>query len=206
MERLFRLHIDRLKLPYIHTVYTVPPWLKFVYPTVDVVILHTVRQWCKDQARNSHEPGHACLVRVVDRRFDPGGLSRLLGSEARAAQLISLCGGHFRDLLRLFRGAIQRAQVLPITDQVIKASIVDVRSTFLPIAHDDAVWLNKVSETRASGLPDTSPDSVSRFTRFLDTHFVLYLRNGEEWYDIHPLIREEVAKIVKANDSPQLAL
>lgn len=205
VERLFRLHLDRLNLPYIHAVYTVPPWLKFVYPTVDVVILHTVRQWCNDPQRKHHEPGNTCLSKVVNRRFEAGGLQRLLGSEDRAKQFTALCGGHFRDLLRLFRGAIQRAQTLPITDEVIHASIVDVRSTFLPIAHDDAVWLGKIAEHRASGLPDTSPDSVSRFTRFLDTHFVLYLRNGEEWYDIHPLIRDEVERTVKTNASPQLA-
>jgi hypothetical protein len=206
VERLFRLHIDRLKLPYIHTVYTVPPWLKFVYPTIDVVILHTVRQWCKDQARNDHAPGNACLSRVVNRRFQAGGLRRLFGEENRADQFTSLCGGHFRDLLRLFRGAIQRAQSLPISDEVIHSSIVDVRSTFLPIAYDDAIWLGKIADSRASGLPDTSPDSVSRFTRFLDTHFVLYLRNGEEWYDIHPLIRDEVDRIVKSSASSQLSL
>jgi hypothetical protein len=28
---------------------------------------------------------------------------------------------------------------------------------------------------------------------------VLYLRNGEEWYDIHPLVRDEVQKIAKSS-------
>jgi hypothetical protein len=49
-----------------------------------------------------------------------------------------------------------------------------------------------------------APD-VSRLTRFLDTHFVLYLRNGEEWYDIHPLIREEVQAIVDRQQKNGLA-
>jgi hypothetical protein len=28
---------------------------------------------------------------------------------------------------------------------------------------------------------------------------VLYLRNGEEWYDLHPLVRDEVQKIAKSS-------
>jgi len=202
VERLFRLHLDRLSLPYIHTVYTVPPWLKFVYPTVEVVILPSVRQWCNNPERTPHGPGDNCLWDLVRKRFAPEGLQKLFGSEDRAGQLIALCGGHFRDLLRLFRSVVLRAQVFPVTDDVVNAAVLDVRSSFLPIAYDDAVWLCKVADTRDSGLKDTSPESVSRFTRFLDTHFVLYLRNGEEWYDIHPLIRKEVAAIAKTAITP----
>ena len=43
----------------------------------------------------------------------------------------------------------------------------------------------------------TSPP-VNRLARFLDSHFVLYFVNGKEWYDIHPLIREEVADVMRA--------
>src|SRR2546427_2831235 len=32
VERLFSIHIEMLKVPYIHAVYTVPPWLKFLLP------------------------------------------------------------------------------------------------------------------------------------------------------------------------------
>jgi hypothetical protein len=35
-------------------------------------------------------------------------------------------------------------------------------------------------------------------TRFLDSHFVLYSVNDDEWYDIHPLIRDEVAEVMQA--------
>jgi len=38
---------------------------------------------------------------------------------------------------------------------------------------------------------------VGRLSRFLDTHLVLYLTNGEDWYDVHPLIRDEVCALAK---------
>jgi hypothetical protein len=93
--------------------------------------------------------------------------------------------------------AVRRAQTLPITDAVIQGAITSVRSSFLPIAADEAAWLHVISQTHDSGLPNTLPESIVLFTRFLDTHQVLYLRNGEEWYDVHPLIREEVAELVR---------
>jgi hypothetical protein len=61
----------------------------------------------------------------------------------------------------------------------------------------DAEWLKRIADTRAAD--PRSPEDRIRLIRFLDGHMVLYLRNGQEWYDVHPLIREEVAAIVKRN-------
>jgi hypothetical protein len=44
-------------------------------------------------------------------------------------------------------------------------------------------------------LKSTAQAEINRLTKFLDTHIVLYLRNGEEWYDVHPLVRDEVCRI-----------
>ena len=38
-------------------------------------------------------------------------------------------------------------------------------------------------------------------TFFLDTHCALILKNGDEWYDVHPLIRDEVAELVKRGEA-----
>lgn len=200
--RLFSLHMDRLRIPYLHVVYSVPPWLKFVQPGAEVVILHSVRQWGKDANRTPHGPGDKCLLDLLRKRLGANGFTRFFGDEARAMQFVNFCGGNVRDLLRLMREAIIRAQVLPITDQVVNASIITVRSSLLPIAADEAAWLNAISETHESGLPNMLSASIMQFTRFLDSHQVLYLRNGEEWYDVHPLIREEVAELARKN-APQ---
>jgi hypothetical protein len=39
-------------------------------------------------------------------------------------------------------------------------------------------------------------DSLADLARFFDTHLVLYYRNGEEWFDVHPLIQERVQQHV----------
>ncbi len=98
-------------------------------------------------------------------------------------------------------------QSFPVTQDVISSAITAVRGSFLPIAIDDAKWLAQIERVRGAALPTTGEKDVNRLTRFLDTHFVLYFANGVEWYDIHPLIREEVAAIVKreAAKTPQAA-
>jgi hypothetical protein len=202
VERLFSQHRDRLHLPSIHVVYTVPPWLKFILPGTPITLIPSVRQWENDAARTQYEPGRACLYQVLVKRFGgEAGLLQFFGKTANVFKLIDLCGGHFRDLLRLAREAVVRSTSSPVPDKVLEASIIEVRSSYLPIAAADAVWLQLIATSRTHGLRTTTPEDVNRFSHFLDTHLVLFLRNGEEWYDIHPLIRvdvEETARLANA--------
>lgn len=203
VERLFANHLKLLALPYIHAVYTVPPWLQFVMPNaVDVYMLPSVCQWHNDPPRSKKPAGCDALNELVRKRFGNDGFVRFFGGDfvsacETAGKLIDVCGGHFRDLLLLLREAALRAKTLPVSQDVLDSAIKSVRTNFLPIAIEDALWLARIEEQRTTALPSVSPEDVSRLTRFLDTHFVLYLKNGDEWYDIHPLIRDEVAEIVK---------
>ncbi|MDQ3255619.1 MAG: hypothetical protein M3R15_17260 [Acidobacteriota bacterium] len=209
VERVFTTHIDNsLRLPFVHVVYTVPPWLQFVMPgAVDLYMLPSIRQWINDAGRSRYEPGWQALREIVLKRIGDDGCTQFFNCEAAqpftgADDLIAKCGGHLRDLLLLLRDTVLRMQSAPITDTVLKDAIASVRSNFLPIAIEDAIWLKKIGESRTSELPNTDTENVSRLTRFLDTHFVLYLTNGKGWYDIHPLIREEVAEIVNRHQAP----
>lgn len=205
VERLFTDHFRMLALPYIHAVYTVPPWLKFVMPNfARIVMVPNVRQWNNDQERTEYSAGWVALRAFVHKRFDQDSCRRFFGPPSAAGnypgaeRLIGVCGGHFRDLLLLLRESVLRVDSLPVTDDVIDAAISSVRGNFLPIAMEDARWLEQIGSLRSPALPSTRTDDVNRLTRFLDTRFVLYLTNGKEWYDIHPLIREEVAHIVQS--------
>ncbi len=200
VEKVFTNHLGKLKFPYLHMVYTVPPWLKFVASTIgSMVVLPSVRQWGRDPARTPYEPGQEALRGVLRRRFTEAGCVRLFGPSERSTlqPLIDHCGGHFRDLLRLVSQALLTTRSLPISARVVEHAIQKVRSDFLPLLVSDAQWLKRISDTRAAD--PRSPEDRTRLIRFLDGHMVLYLRNGHEWYDVHPLIREEVAAIVKRN-------
>jgi hypothetical protein len=205
--RIFTMHFDRLKLPYVHVVYTVPPWLKFVVPgMVEMTLLPTPHIWNNDAERTITWSNREIFRTVVSKRLGETGVRRLFGAESAASdrlidQLIGMSGGHLRDLLRLLRETALRAvslDALPVPAGLVAGAVNAVRREFLPIAQNDAIWLARIADVRATALPDTEAASVNRLSRFLDSHIVLYFVNDEEWYDIHPLIRDEVAKVIAA--------
>lgn len=91
---------------------------------------------------------------------------------------------------------VRRADRLPVDERTVQRAITQMRSDLLPIAEDDAEWLQRIAETHEVSLADI--DRLPRLVTFLDSHLVLCYRNGEEWYDVHPLVREEVARIARA--------
>ncbi|HEX9004066.1 MAG TPA: hypothetical protein VGB07_29410 [Blastocatellia bacterium] len=212
VERLFADYFPKmLRLPYVHAIYTVPPWLQFSNPNITkIVIIPCVRQWHNDDGRSEYKDGCNALYSLVMRRFGEAGFKRFFGESAEpqnplARRVLDHCGGHFRDLLYMLREALLRAKSLPVLPEVIETAIAEMRGHFLPIAVEDARWLHQIANHRSAALPDSGAESVNRLTKFLDTHFVLYFKNGDEWYDIHPLIREEVAEIIK-NHTPSPGL
>jgi len=207
VERLFASHIEMLKIPYVHAVYTVPPWLKFILPPlVRITILPTIHLWNNDAARSPYEPGWKVFRSLVRRRLGDSGSQRLFGPSSAGGhrlvdRLIDVCGGHVRDLLRLLRESVLRAPALrslPVPETLVDSVISAARRDFLPISVEDAKWLAEIARARSAALPSIDAAPVNRLTRFLDNHFVLYFINANEWYDIHPLIRDDVAEVVKS--------
>ena len=205
VERVFSRHHRLLELPYIHTIYTVPPWLKMVMPNAPkpIVILHSPKQWENNPERSDNLNCRKVFRELIVKRFGADGFKEFFGedwnadTETKADQLINLCGGHFRDLLSLLRETVLPVQTFPVSEREVETAIANVRSRFLPISQEDANGLNEIAESRSlsEALPNISGENVGKVARYLDTHMVLYFRNGDDWYDIHPLIREEVGKI-----------
>ncbi len=197
VRQIFTIHLERLAIPYMHLVYTVPPWIKFLLGAANVEILHSIVQWKNDAGRTEERAGDACLLSVTERRFGPEGFKRFFGDSERALEFVKVCGGNVRDLIRLLREAVARATSLPVTDRTIQSTIRTIRDQFLPIPIEDAVWLAEIGESRQSGIRNSEPETIARMALFLDFHFVLFLRNGEDWYDVHPLIRKNVRQIAE---------
>jgi len=206
VERIFAVHLELLRMPYVHAVFTVPPWLKFVLPgAVQITLLSTVHLWNNDRDRSRCAKAWPVFHSLVERRLQKAGLQRLFGTEAHQKKaveaMIAVCGGHYRDLLGLLRNVVARAveaERLPVAYTLVQDVVSAARRDFLPIATEDAVWLVKIAAQRASALPSTDPGPVTRLARFLDSHSVLYFVNGDEWYDVHPLVREEAARVADA--------
>ena len=195
VEKLFAGHSEQLHLPGLHVIYTVPPYLKIRYPNVDalydpgdLIVLPAFKLFEQDENRTPLLANFNAMERVVSQR---GDWRRLLGNDRTLLdRLICNSGGHLRDLLHLLRQVLLRARVLPVPERTVDAAISRMRATFLPIPNVDALWLARIADSHQVALEELA--ALPSLARFFDTHLVLCYRNGEEWYDVHPLVREHV--------------
>ena len=192
---LFATHAEKLHFDFLHVVYTMPPYLKVLqanlgtlYAPGGVQVLPTLK--VRDISGQPYSLGIDLMEQVISKR---GNWQRLLGPDRTVLDRISeLSGGHLRDFLRLFSEILRRADSLPVPASTVEAAIAQVRSEFLPIADADTEWLDVIARTHETALKDHS--KLHDLARFLDTHLALYYRNGADWYDVHPLVRDIVVK------------
>lgn len=199
LVNLFAGHAPRLKLPNVHVVYTVPPYLKVLSPSLGdlygagaIQIFPAIKVHKPDgddpAARAPHDAGVLALQAVLRAR---GTVERLFASEDHVRKLVRMSGGHLRDVLRLTAEVLRRAQSVPVGEDIVDGAIRAIRAEMLPIADEHARWLARIAVTRKAEL--ASIRQITDLAAFLDSHVVLCFKNGQdEYYDVHPLIREHV--------------
>ena len=191
VETLFAGHAAQLRIPGMHVVYTVPPHLKVRDPHIGELydgleVLPSFK--LHEQDGTPVEPAYRAFEQAVDKR---GDWRRLLGQDRSVLHhLIRSSGGHLRHLLRLLANIALRTRTLPVPESAVAAAIGQRKAQFLPIPYDDARWLAAIGQTHQ--VEPQSLREIPSLPRFFDTHLVLCHRNGREWYDVHPLIKEQV--------------
>ena len=199
-ETLFAAHADKLRLPVLNVVYTVPPYLQALagalgasYAGGRIYALPSVHIY---QGRpelgekpKSYDGGLNKLVSIIDKRYPYWSD---FFSREQLLRLAQNSGGDLRDFFRMLRLAVTRAPAagLPLSDAIINDSEDAVRGDMLPIARDDAKWLERITHSHKPELD--SLDDLPKFARLQQGKYLLHYRNGEDWYDVHPLLRDEV--------------
>lgn len=193
IENLFSGHADSLKLPSLHVVYTIPPWLPALTPGLGSILgtVHTLPSVhiYQTRSRDADPAGLEIMRRIVATRCDcweqiltPGQLDRIALST----------GGDLREYFYLIKQCLTRAgatrSAWPIPDGIIEGGENNIRRGMLPIAEEDAEWLRRIAGTHDPQLE--SVQKLPSLARFFDTKLVLNYRNGEDWYDVHPLLRD----------------
>ncbi len=200
-ETLFSAHADKLRFTALNIVYTVPPYLSAlagalgaVYAGGRIYALPSVHiyECCPESSKEPepHQDGLARMREVVEKRYDHW---RDFFTEGQLARLAQHSGGDLRDYLRMLRLAVTRVlglPQLPVPDQLIADAEDAVRNDMLPIAENDRAWLAKIMVSHKPELP--SLDALPDFARLQEGKYLLHYRNGEDWYDVHPLLRSEV--------------
>lgn len=202
---LFDDHADKLRFTGLNVVYTVPPFLAAVsegglstYAGGQIYALPSVHiyEGCPvpGQPCQPSERGLAVMRTIVAKRYPEYAE---FFSKTQLDQLALSSGGDLRDYFRMLRNCLVRAGQgqFPVTDAAVRDAENAVRADMLPLADDDREWLRKITTSHACNLP--SLEKLPDLARLIHGKRVLNYRNGEDWYDVHPLIRKEVGGVAE---------
>lgn len=202
VENLFSGHADKLKFPPLYMVCTVPPYLSALagslaslYSGGKIYMLSSVHVY-KCCPPDGGEPvqsddGLQAMLEIVAKRF-PEWNEFFTPEQLR--RLAANSGGDLRDYFRLVKLCIPQAlyqRLLPLPDAVIASAENDLRND-MPLARDDRNWLKKIQQSHQRELD--SRDKLPDFARLTEGKYILNYRNGTDWFDVHPLLRDIVAR------------
>jgi hypothetical protein len=207
VENLFSGHADKLVFPPLHVVYTIPPYLPILSAGIGAFLgggavysLPSVHVF-KNRSREPAEAGLNIMEDIVDKRYRDW--QAILTFDALRRLALS-SGGDLRDFFRLIRICLTRAAApatsLPVGPHILEHAETLVRNEMLPLAGEDLEWLKRIAASK-----DACLDAVKNLpvlARYFETKLVLNYRNGSDWYDVHPLLREQVDAYVCPTSPP----
>jgi hypothetical protein len=79
---------------------------------------------------------------------------------------------------------------LPLPDKVIANAESALRND-MPLARDDKTRLKKIQEKHEGEWDNL--DDLPNFARLMEGKYILNYRNGDNWFDVHPLLRAAVS-------------
>lgn len=197
MENLFFGHAEALHFPLLHVVYTIPPYLIPLTPGLGrvlgggtIVNLPSVRVRKRD-GKPDYE-GLRLMKRMMSRRHSA---CDQIFTEGQIYRMALNTGGDLRDLFRLTRDCLVKVATsvdgaLPVPDKVLEDAENHLRRDMLPLSIEDKEWLRRIAKSKEPQFE--SIQKLPHLARFFDTHLVLNYRNGDDWYDVHPLLKTEI--------------
>jgi len=196
VRNLFFAHAEHLRIPGVHVVYTVPPYLSILAAGAGALMGGaTVRRLVsthifQDRSREVDDAGVLLMQQVLAKRF---AAWPEVYSVAAVKKLAISSGGDLREFFRLLRQclpAVRDDAQLPLSEAAVKHVEVAARAEMLPIPADHLGWLQRIGHSHDTCLP--SDDALPLLAHFLDNRLVMNYRNGSDWYDVHPLLRDVV--------------
>lgn len=203
-ETTYATHSKLLRLP-VHVIYTFPFWLRFRAPELGA--LYHAEPRVLPMVKINHRDGRIAvegrekLIALVNRRLP---IERVFGPnlDATLMVIIEASGGFFKDLLRFIRDALTLTEELPVSPELC-AHVVDRARQAMgrAIWTPDAQILAEIARTK--DIPKGDGLKRASFSRLFINHLILTYLNGEEWYDVHPLVRRvpEVRDLIAARSA-----
>ncbi len=200
VRELFSGQAANLAFPKLHVVYTVPPFLLALSQNLGRNLGgHPVTQWPNIHVRRKIDNGQdadgiGVMKQVISKRYPDW---QEIFSPEDLASLAHISGGDLRDFFRLIRECLVSCMLdsrpeKVVDQEIIQRAVLDLKNDMLPLADEDARWLAKIHTSNREELG--SVEELPSLARYLDTNLIMNYLNGEPWYDIHPVLIEEIQK------------
>lgn len=184
-----------------HAIYTVPLWLAFVEIGAKSELGRTrLLSMCK-VAEKSGEPyvkGIEALLDLVGKRMD---MQQIFGDRARELlePLVRASGGYLRDLLRMMRDVLlrnARSEDLPLPPTKVAQDVARVIAVYSEqykeaLGGEHLELLARIALDHDLG--GLTKEEKLQIADLFKHHFVQSYRNGERWFDLHPLVAESAS-------------
>jgi len=192
---IFGGDIHKLRLPGAHVVYSVPPYLPLLTSVRDLVrcyALASVRVFEKPNG-TQRQPRDSALARMeslINKRYQAWNT---ILSPAAVRELAMMSGGDLRHFMyRLVNDAVSQAMYaqdrLPLQagDPIINTVIDNHRVQTEQLTRTDE-WpmLKNITQTHRANV---ASKELAVLARLFEVRAVLNYKNGEEWFDVHPLL------------------
>lgn len=201
VETLFSGSSDNLRFPPLYLVCTVPPYLSALTGSVaayysggQIFMLPSVHVY-EGEPQDGAAPvrsdkGLESMLTIVAKRFPEW---EEFFTREQLLRLAASSGGDLRDFFRMIELCIIEAlyqKSLPLPDKVIANAESALRND-MPLARDDKARLKTVQEKHKSEWDNL--DDLPNFARLMEGKYILNYRNGDNWFDVHPLLRSTVS-------------
>ncbi len=196
-----------LRLPGCHVVYSVPPYVQLVSPGLKTLydraslVLPAIKVAERGPDYLTFTPGVDTMTRLVELRIP---VDRVFGERRDLLERLIVCsGGHVRMLIAFIRELLfrSRRRGLPPSDDEVEQVLQPYREQFgLAITRESIPLLMRIlDQGTVEGIGEQEYGFLGRF---MDSYVVLCYRNGDGWYEVHPLARPLVTRLAKASSAP----
>lgn len=206
LEYLFSAQADNLRFSTLSVIYSLPPYLRAIVGAGEsnlICSLPAIRIFKNpldaEPGQENAEPAVytkniAKMVEVIDARYP--GWREFFTPEA-LERLIKDSGGDLREFFLLLRACLSMVDgdddsKFPIPQTIIEQSEKERRNQFGMIPQSEMDWLKRVMDKHGHG--KLKDDETPTLAYLLDGKLMFQYRNGSNWYDVHPLLREQVKR------------
>lgn len=202
MQQLFIGNSRALKIPSVHVIYSISPFVLEQNPQIAAlygagVVVNMPSVHVFQNKSNALDPnGLDAVTRLLAARYPQW--DQIL-TQDQLHTLIRACGGDLRDFFRaLYHVSLADTQTLPVNDEVIQQAVAQITPPqAIPIEH--IRWMAKLEQSHEAELAESSEGANSQLLqRYLNSKHIFAYLNGSTWYSVHPLLRDWILQKASA--------